>query len=66
MDTHPETAPEHIRRVTVYASSSGALDHSYYEAAGRLGTVLGRAGLDIVYGGGGVGLMQRMADNALS
>jgi len=59
-------APLQIKRVTVYASSSGALDASYYDAASRLGTVLGRAGMDIVYGGGGVGLMRAMADHALA
>ena len=53
-----------IRRVTVYASSSNALHSDYYAAASRLGTILGRAGLDIVYGGGGVGLMRAMADAA--
>ena len=61
-----EMPPANIRRVTVYASSSRALDKAYYDAAARLGTTLGRAGLDIVYGGGGVGLMQRMADNAMA
>lgn len=66
MTNQPDMPPAHIQRVTVYASSSGALADSYYDAAARLGTVLGRAGLDIVYGGGGVGLMQRMADNALA
>ena len=59
-------APEHIRRVTVYASSSNGLARDYYDAAERLGAVLGRAGLDIVYGGGGVGLMGAMADRALA
>lgn len=59
-------APEHIRRVTVYASSSNGLADEYYEAAAALGTVLGRAGLDVVYGGGGVGLMGAMADRALA
>jgi uncharacterized protein (TIGR00730 family) len=59
------SVPEHVKRVTVYASSSNALAQSYYDAASRLGTVLGRAGVDIVYGGGGVGLMRAMADNAL-
>ena len=59
-------APAHIQRVTVYASSSNALAKSYYDAAARLGAVLGRAGLDIVYGGGGVGLMRAMADSALA
>ena len=61
-----EIPPAGIRRVTVYASSSNALDEVYYDAAARLGTTLGKAGLDIVYGGGGVGLMQRMADNAMA
>ena len=59
-------APAHIKRVTVYASSSNALAASYYDAAARLGSVLGSAGLDIVYGGGGVGLMRAMADQALA
>lgn len=66
MDTTYTKAPEHIRRVTIYASSSNALATAYYDAAARLGMVLGRAGLDIVYGGGGVGLMRAMADNALA
>jgi uncharacterized protein (TIGR00730 family) len=55
-----------VRRVTVYASSSNGLADSYYDAASRLGSVLGGAGMDIVYGGGGVGLMRPMADNALA
>jgi uncharacterized protein (TIGR00730 family) len=66
MDESAIEAPAQVQRVTVYASSSNALAESYYEAAARLGTVLGRAGLDIVYGGGGVGLMRAMADKALA
>lgn len=65
MDMTSRSAPVQIKRVTVYASSSNALAESYYDAASRLGTVLGRAGVDIVYGGGGVGLMRSMADMAL-
>ncbi len=59
-------APENVKRVTVYASSSNGLAESYYDAAARLGAVLGRAGVDIVFGGGGVGLMRSMADSALA
>ena len=66
METPFDKAPDTIRRVTVYASSSNALADRYYDAAARLGTVLGHAGLEIVYGGGGVGLMRAMADNALA
>ena len=62
MDMQKENSPTNVRRVTVYASSSNALAESYYDAAGRLGSVLGAAGLDIIYGGGGVGLMRVMAD----
>ena len=62
----PSQPPPEIRRVTVYASSSNALHEAYYEAAGKLGEVLGEAGLEIVYGGGGVGLMRAMADRALA
>jgi uncharacterized protein (TIGR00730 family) len=61
-----DKAPDHVRRVTVYASSSNALPDAYYDAAARLGAVLGRAGLGITYGGGGVGLMGVMADRALA
>ena len=61
-----DTAPDHVKLVTVYASSSNGLDESYYDAATRLGSVLGKAGLDIVYGGGGVGLMRAMADQAMA
>lgn len=66
MQTAYDKAPAGITRVTVYASSSNALADEYYDAASRLGQVLGRAGLEIVYGGGGVGLMRAMADNALA
>lgn len=61
-----DKAPGHVRRVTVYASSSNALPQVYYDAAARLGAALGRAGLGITYGGGGVGLMGVMADRAMA
>lgn len=66
MDTPVNSPPAGVKRVTVYASSSNALAESYYDAAARLGTVLGQAGVDVVYGGGGVGLMRSMADHALA
>lgn len=66
MDSPTSQASDRIKRVTVYASSSNALDPEYYDAAARLGTVLGQARMDIVYGGGGVGLMRAMADSALA
>jgi uncharacterized protein (TIGR00730 family) len=54
-----------IRNVTVYAASSQALAPGYYQAATRLGEVLAGAGLSIIFGGGGKGLMGAMADGAL-
>jgi uncharacterized protein (TIGR00730 family) len=66
MDVPVQEAPSQVQRVTVYASSSNALAQSYYDAAGRLGTVLGQAGVSIVYGGGGIGLMGAMANKALA
>ena len=46
-----------IKRVCVFASSSDFLDKSFYDAAEELGTLLGKAGYDIVYGGSSLGLM---------
>ncbi len=66
MDKQQTLSGKSIRRVTVYASASNALHADYYAAASRLGRTLGRAGLDIVYGGGGCGLMRAMADAALA
>lgn len=66
MDMHQSRKDTGMKRITVYASSSNALAEPYYDAARRLGGLLGRAGLDIVYGGGGVGLMGAMANEAMS
>lgn len=55
-----------IRRVTVYAASSQALKSDYIKAASRLGETLADAGIAIVYGGGGQGLMGAVADGALA
>jgi uncharacterized protein (TIGR00730 family) len=56
----------HVKMVTVYASSSAALKPVYYEAARRTGEILAAAGKSIIYGAGGGGLMGAMADGALS
>jgi len=55
-----------IRRIAVYAASSRALHEDYHEAARRLGSLLAGAGMQIVYGGGGTGLMGAVADGALT
>ncbi len=52
--------------VCVYCGSSARVNDVYKEAARRLGTGLGRAGIQLVYGGGRVGLMGILADAALA
>ena len=48
--------------VCVFASSSSRIDNEYAVAASKLGTLLAKAGIDVVYGGGGIGLMGKLAD----
>ena len=55
-----------IRRLCVYCGSSGAVAPQFREAASELGAHLGRAGIELVYGGGRVGLMGLLADAALT
>jgi uncharacterized protein (TIGR00730 family) len=55
-----------IRRLCVYCGSSGAVEARYREAASELGARLGAAGIELVYGGGRVGLMGLLADAVLT
>lgn len=49
-------------KVCVFASSSSKVNSGYASAAVRLGTLLAEAGIGVVYGGGGIGLMASLAD----
>jgi uncharacterized protein (TIGR00730 family) len=49
-------------KVCVFASSSSKVNSDYASAATRLGTLLAEAGIGVVYGGGGIGLMGKLAD----
>lgn len=62
----PNGLPMTLDRITVYAASSQAVAPKYIDAATRLGTVLGNAGITIFYGGGSRGLMGAMADGAMA
>ena len=53
-------------RVTIYAGSSSGNRPVFAEEAARFAARLARLGCDIVYGGGGVGLMRVIADAALA
>jgi uncharacterized protein (TIGR00730 family) len=55
-----------IRRLCVYCGSSGGVKAQFQEAASELGKRLAEAGIELVYGGGRVGLMGLLADAVLS
>jgi uncharacterized protein (TIGR00730 family) len=55
-----------IKRLCVYCGSSGAVEPQFREAASELGAQLGAAGIELIYGGGRVGLMGLLADAALT
>ncbi len=54
------------KRLCVFCGSSLPGNRTYREAAALLGTLIGRSGNGLVYGGGRVGLMGVLADAALA
>jgi uncharacterized protein (TIGR00730 family) len=52
--------------ICVFASSSSRIDNEYAVVATSLGKLLAQGGTDVVYGGGGIGLMGRLADAVLA
>ena len=50
-----------MRNICVFASSSQNLDEIYYEDAAKLGELLGKNGMNIVYGGSRLGMMYACA-----
>jgi uncharacterized protein (TIGR00730 family) len=61
-----KTMTEQIRRIAVYCGSSPGNDPTFCEAAVETGRELARRGLELVYGGGRVGLMGVVADAVLN
>jgi uncharacterized protein (TIGR00730 family) len=55
-----------ISRLCVYCGSAGAVDPRYREAARELGERLAAAGIELVFGGGRIGLMGITADAVLA
>jgi uncharacterized protein (TIGR00730 family) len=53
-------------RICVFASSSSRIRSEYASAASELGLLLAQARIDVVYGGGGIGLMGRLADAVIA
>ena len=54
------------KRLCVFCGSSGGTDPAFSAAAKMVGEVLARRGLELVYGGGNVGLMGIVADAAIA
>jgi len=49
-------------KVCVLAASSNRVDGAYAEASEELGCLLAKSGMEVIYGGGGIGLMGKLAD----
>ncbi len=58
--------PRTFRRICVFCGSSKGDEPIYAEAARAVGRALAERGIDVVYGGGRVGLMGEVADAALA
>jgi uncharacterized protein (TIGR00730 family) len=54
------------RRICVFCGSSAGVRAAYRQAAQTVGRLLARRGIELVYGGGHVGLMGFVADACLS
>ena len=55
-----------MKALCVYCGSSGGTEPGYAEAARQVGELLAGEGIDLVYGGGSVGLMGVLANAALA
>ena len=53
-----------IKSLTIYCSSSNNLTSDYYDLAEKIGKFLSRKSIQIIYGGGSVGLMGKVASSA--
>jgi uncharacterized protein (TIGR00730 family) len=51
--------------VCVFAASSSRIDKKYADAATELGSLFARSKINVIYGGGGIGLMGTLADAVL-
>jgi len=61
----PAGVPASVGRVCVFCGSSDAVSPEYLATARRVGELIARRGLTLVYGGGGTGMMRSLADGAL-
>jgi len=55
-----------IKSLCVYCGSSGNVDQDFRDAAKDMGVAMAKAGIQLVYGGGHVGLMGIIADGVMN
>ena len=56
---------QHVTRLCVYCGAAAGRDPRYRAAAQQLGEALAKAGIELVFGGGRIGLMGVLADAVL-
>lgn len=54
-----------MKKICVYCASSSKVNSDYVETARKLGKILAENNLELIYGGGSVGLMGVLADSVL-
>ena len=54
-----------LKRITVFCGSSNNVDPKYFKAVEELGAVLAEKNIEVIYGGGNVGLMGALARTVL-
>ena len=54
-----------IKKICVFCASSSQASESYMAAAKKLGQILARNNISVIYGGGAIGLMGKLADSVL-
>lgn len=64
--TTGEASSRLVHNVCVYCGSSKGADPVYEAAARKLGLAMARAGIGLVFGGGGMGLMGAVASSVLA
>ncbi len=55
-----------MKSITVYCSSSNKVDDIYKEEAKKVGNLLAKKGIRLVYGGGNMGLMGVLSNSAIN
>ena len=54
-----------IKKICVYCASSAKVDKSYFEATEELALELIKENIEVIYGGGAIGLMGKLADTII-